>query len=151
MNKSIITLLEQIDELNQTSSGEVVDTPFAFSKRVNDPDDAAYSEPVDETDLYFKKMDEFYQRIHDVTLLRELSYKDYKGDQNQTERQKINNNIKLINGKLREVEQMINHASKLKMESGATQSVFWKGTLGNFQKIKERLNRLSNKIVEMNS
>jgi hypothetical protein len=52
---------------------------------------------------------------------------------------------------LREVEQMINHAGKLKMESGADQTVFWKGTLGNFQKIKERLNRLSNKIVEMNS
>lgn len=151
MNKSIITLLEQIDELNQTSGGEVVDTPFAFAKKVNDPDDAAYSEPVEETDLYFKKLDEFYQRIHDVTLLRELSYKDYKGDQNRTERQKINDNIKLINGKLREVEQMINHASKLKAESGANQTVFWKGTLGNFQKIKERLNRLSNKIVEMNS
>lgn len=151
MNKSIITLLEQIDELNQTSSGEVVDTPFAFAKKVNDPHDAAYSEPVEETDLYFKKLDEFYQRIHDVTLLHELSYKDYKGDQNRTERQKINDNIKLINGKLREVEQMINHASKLKAESGANQTVFWKGTLGNFQKIKERLNRLSNKIVEMNS
>lgn len=151
MNKSIITLLEQIDEMNQTSDGEALETPYAFGKKVKDPQDTTYSETIEETDLYFKKMDELYQRIHTATALNEITYKDYKGDQNRTERQKINDNIRLINGKLREVEQMINHASKLKTESGANQTVFWKGTLGNFLKIKERLNRLSNKIVEMNS
>lgn len=147
MNTSLLNLLDRLDEnMNTTSDGEVVDTPYAFSKKVQDPDDDAFSEDVPETDLFFKKMEESLLKIQKLT---ELNYKDYKSDGSRTERQKINSNILEINKKLREVEQMIGHASKLKLETGADQSVFWKGTLGNFLKIKERLNRLSNKIVEM--
>lgn len=147
MNTSLLNLLDRLDEnMNTTSDGEVVDTPYAFSKKIQDPDDDAFSEDVPETDLFFKKMEESLLKIQKLT---ELNYKDYKSDGSRTERQKINSNILEINKKLREVEQMIGHASKLKLETGADQSVFWKGTLGNFLKIKERLNRLSNKIVEM--
>lgn len=147
MNTSLLNLLDRLDEnMNTTSDGEVVDTPYTFSKKVQDPDDDAFSEDVPETDLFFKKMEESLLKIQKIT---ELNYKDYKNDDSRTERQKINSNILEINKKLREVEQMIGHASKLKLETGADQSVFWKGTLGNFLKIKERLNRLSNKIVEM--
>lgn len=147
MNTSLLNLLDRLDEnMNTTSDGEVVDTPYAFGKKVQAPDDDAFSEDVPETDLFFKKMEESLLKIQKLT---ELNYKDYKSDGSRTERQKINSNILEINKKLREVEQMIGHASKLKLETGADQSVFWKGTLGNFLKIKERLNRLSNKIVEM--
>jgi hypothetical protein len=151
MNTSIKFLLEQVSEMNQTGDDGSYETPYAFSTAVEDPDDDVYTEPPPKGNVFYEKFDNLYQRIHNVTSLAEISYKDYKNDQNRSERQKINDNIKLINSKLREVEQMINHAGKLKMESGADQTVFWKGTLGNFQKIKERLNRLSNKIVEMNS
>jgi hypothetical protein len=147
MNTSLLNLLDRLNEnMNTTSDGEVVNTPYAFSKKVQDPDDDAFSEDVPETDLFFKKMEESLLKIQKLT---ELNYKDYKSDGSRTERQKINSNILEINKKLREVEQMIGHASKLKLETGANQDVFWKGTLSSFLKIKERLNRLSNKIVEM--
>lgn len=125
-----------IDEEN----GEVYDTPYAFSKKVEEPDDAAYSEPVDSTERFYKKIEE---RIN------EIAYSDFKKDSTKNERQKINNHILEINKKLREVEQMITHAHKLKNESGQDSGVFWKRTQGSFIKIKERLNRLTSKIVEI--
>jgi len=127
-------------------------TPYAFSKEVEEPDDAAYSEPVEETDLFYKKIEDIYYKINNrVESLNEARYDDYVSDDTQTQRQKINNHVLEINRKLREVEQMITHASRLKSESGSDQGIFWKKTVGSFIKIRERLNRLSSKIVEMGS
>lgn len=146
MNSSIKRLIERLDkenvvEDNTTANIPPVDTPYAFSKnkKVQVPDDEAYSEPVHPTERFFKKIE---------SVIREVNYNDYKNDGSQTERQKINSNIIEINKKLREVEQMISHAHKLKNESGHDNGVFWKRTAGSFIKIKERLNRLSTKIIE---
>jgi len=122
-------------------------TPYAFSKKVKEPDDPSYSERVTPTSYFYKKIEDNYNRLQNQ--LSEINYQDYKKDSTRTSTQKINTNIQEINKKLREVEQMINHASKLKLESGADESIFWKGTIGSFLKIKEKLNRLSNKIVEI--
>jgi len=145
MNSSIKRLIEQIDhdnieEDNVSSNIPPVDTPYAFGKKVKDPDDVSYSEPVEATERFFKKMQE---------TIAELNYKDFKKDDTKNEKQKINNSILEINKKLREVEQMVNHAARLKIETGQDESVFWKGTARSFVKIKERLNRLTNKIVEV--
>lgn len=116
---------DPIQEDNVTSGGEAYEVPFT--------DD-------DEPD----KVEEILQRI-----MVEINYNDYRNDNSKSNRQKINTNIKNINSMLREVEQLINHAGRLKTESGADQSVFWKGTSTQFLKIKERLNRLSSKILEI--
>ena len=138
----------ELEEMNVTSNLDgglgQPSTPYAFSKKVQVPDDEAYSEDVPDTNRFFKQINDIY-----IKALNELNYKTFKTDDTKTERQKINSNIMEINRTLREVERMISHASKLKTESGADQTVYWKGTLGSFNKIKERLNRLSNKIVEM--
>lgn len=164
MNSSLRDILEALDqnyqfpieEDNTTSNLDggqgQPQTPYAFSKKVIDPDDASYSEPVEESDRFYKKIEDIYCKINDkVQSLNEARYGDYVADDTQTERQKINNHVLEINKKLREVEQMVNHASRLKSESGSDQGVFWKKTAGSFIKIKERLNRLSSKIVEMGS
>ena len=119
-------------EGNTTSSIEPLTTPNTFTDEVEDPEDDAYSIRVDE---WFNKVNNSIERLN------ELSYKDFKSDSSSNERQKIN--------KLREVEQMVVHAHKLKNESGQDSGVFWKRTQGSFVKIKERLNRLTNKIVEI--
>lgn len=132
--------IKKIDEDNTTGSGEAFETPFAFSKKVKKPKDVSYSKEVENEHKFFKK---FEQKID------EIAYKDFKKDDTKNEKQKINNSIIEINKKLREVEQMINHASRLKTETGQNESVFWKGTAKSFVKIKERLNRLTNKIIEV--
>lgn len=166
MNSSLFYLLEHLredfdlpEEVNEENTTSNLDgglgqpqTPFAFRKDEKDPDDDSYSEPVHETDILFKKFESNYKKMSaKIAALNEVNYKDFKADDSKTERQKINSNVLEISKKLREVEQMINHARKLKTESGADQNVFWKGTLSSFLQIKERLNRLSNKITEMNS
>lgn len=122
-------------------------TPFAFRKDEKDPKTKSYGweSKVPKTNLYFQKIEDIYNRLS----LNELSYSDFRNDDSLSERQKINTNILEIGKKLREVEQMVNHASKLKLESGADQSVFWKGTISKFTKINERLLRLSSKIREI--
>ena len=132
--------IKNIDEENVTGSGEAYETPFAFGKKVKKPNDVSYSKSVENDHRFFKK---YEQKIN------ELAYNDYKKDDSRNEKQKINANIIEMNRKLREVEQMINHASRLKLETGQDQSVFWKGTINSFVKIKERLNRLTNKLVEI--
>lgn len=149
MNTSLIKIANRLTESftgNTTSDGEAYGTPYAFSDEVEDPDDSVYSETPPKSDIWHEHLDRFYSKVQHLT---ELNYKEYKTDDSKTERQKINDNIMEINRKLREVEQMINHANRLKVESGADNTVYWKGTLGRFLKIKERLNRLSTKIVEM--
>lgn len=101
--------------------------------------------PVEDEDA---KTEQWVKRIE--ILAQEANYNDFKNDPNTNPKQKINSHILEINKRLREVEQMITHASKLKTETGADQSVFWKGTLGSFKKIDERLLRLSSKIRELN-
>lgn len=116
-----------IGEENVTGSGEV------YNKNFCDDD-------------YEDKIEEMLGRT-----LNEVNYKEFKTDNTLNSRQKINTNIKSINQMLREVERLVDHASKLKLESGADQNVFWKGTSTSFGKIKERLNRLNQKIVEIGS
>lgn len=135
----------ELDEDNSGNSGGEYMTPNAFSKKVQDPDDVSYSKKVDSTDRFFKKIEETIQRLD------EANYEDYRNDDSKSERQKINGNIIEINRKLREVEQMIGHASKLKLETGAGSDIYWKNTERSFLKIKERLVRLTSKIVEISS
>lgn len=142
MNRLINILSEnfKFEEENTTSNIEPVNTPYAFGRKVKKTKDPAYSEDVPDTDRFFKQIE---------AKINEISYSDFKSDPSRTNRQKINTHLIEINKKLREVEQMINHAQKLKTEDGQSNNVFWKRTQGSFVKIKERLNRLSNKIVEI--
>lgn len=164
MNSSLLDILNSLDEnyvfnIEEDNTTSNLDggqgqpqTPYAFSKEVEEPDDVSYSEKVEETDRFYKKIEDIYYRINSkVNSINEAKYSDYAMDDTKSSTQKINSHILEINRKLREVEQMINHASRLKSESGSDQGIFWKKTVGSFVKIKERLNRLSNKIVEMGS
>ncbi len=127
-----------------------IQTPYAFSKKVKYPDDPAYTEKVNHTDYFFKKWEStLAQQSEKMSSLNEVSYRNFKYDKTKNNKEKINSNLKEINKKLREVEQMVNHAHRLKNETGQDSSVFWKKTSNSFLEIKERLTRLSNKIVEI--
>ena len=115
-----------VQEDNVTSGAEAYEVPFTD----DEPD----------------KVEEMLDRI-----MLEINYNEFRKDDSKSNRQKINTNIKHINSMLREVEQLITHAAKLKTESGANHSVFWKGTSSQFLKIRERLNRLNSKILEINT
>lgn len=94
---------------------------------------------------------EEFEEQNENNLLNEISYQNYRSDETVSPKQKINQTIKEINSKLSEVEKMIGHSQKFKNEIGADNGVFYKDTIARFQKISERLLRISAKIREYNS
>lgn len=135
-------------------------TPYAFGKSKKKRSAAeVYDVPVESTNKWFVKLENIYDRsqkkINSLnerhSSLNELNYQDFKADDSQTSRQKINSSIKEINVKLSEVEKMIAHSQKFKNEIGADSGVFYSDTVKRFQKISERLMKISSKIREFNT
>lgn len=85
----------------------------------------------------------------DDELINEISYSDFKNDDSSTFKQKINNSINEVNKQLHRLEQSVKQSIKLKTEMNAENKVFYKSTVGKFNKIQERLNRLSHNIREL--
>lgn len=78
--------------------------------------------------------------------LKEVSYKEYKTDENLTSRQKVNNSIKEVNGKLFRIERILDQNMKLKTESGIDESKYWESTKRNLLKIEQKMIRLAEKM-----
>ena len=78
--------------------------------------------------------------------LNEVSYKEYKTDENLSSRQKVNNSIKEVNGKLFRIERILDQNMKLKTESGIDESKYWNSTKRNLLKIEQKMIRLAEKM-----
>lgn len=100
-------------------------TPFAFRKKVKKPCDPIYD-------------------------VNEVAYKDWASDESLTSKQKINKEISEVSKKLFEIDRMITRSKKLKTEIGADENIFWKDTYSKFNKINERLLKISSKLREFN-
>jgi hypothetical protein len=148
---------DTVEEMNITGNLDgglgQISTPFAFqdtppSKSDKDKEKKNLEGPYKEKPIMSKINfeEKLYKRI--ISTLNELKYSEYRDDDTQPLRKKINSTITEINTKLKEVETMINHANRLKQESGSDQNIFWKSTLNKFGNIDERLIKLSNKIRE---
>ena len=156
--------IEDEDELGEASNntdayagGEGPQkTPFAFSsnsqkqqQRKFASDSASYNTPVEKTNRFFVKMESFYKRIEDqVQRIDEISYDEYRVEAQEGPKQKINQTIKEVDSKLREIEKMLVHSFKYKNEIQANDSIFYKDTIRKFNKIQERLLKLGTKIRE---
>ena len=82
--------------------------------------------------------------------IKEVKYNEYASDGTMSQKKKINTSILEVNRKLYEIERMVNHASRLKSESGIG-DVFWQSTKNRFAKISERMLRIGTKLREFNS
>jgi len=132
--------MEDLEEDMSTGEGEVYLTPKAFTagkeRDINDP-------------VYKKKL-KGQHKLNSVNPnnITEISYNAYKNNPDKTEKEKINGNFQEIYKRLKEVEQLMAHAKKLKTEIGQDQ-VYWKDTTRKFGKISEKLNSISIRIKEM--
>lgn len=83
-------------------------------------------------------------------LLKEVTYRQYKYEDVETPPyKKVNNSIHNINSQLIKIERIINQNIKLKKESGVDSEQYWKSTKSKFQKVNERLMRISGKLREL--
>lgn len=158
--KRLFEETDTVEEMNVTGNLDgglgQISTPFAFQKTPPSNSDKEKEKkniegPYKEKPI-MSKINFIEEKLYkDITkTLHELKYSEYRDDNSVNQKQKINKTISEINNKLKEVEQMINHAQKLKLETGSDQKIFWKSTLGKFSNIDERLLKLSTKIREFN-
>jgi len=77
--------------------------------------------------------------------LHEVNYNEFKSDETRSTIQKVNESIIDINRKLREINTLISHAHKLKLESNLDDTAHWKKTNEALLKISKRMNEVAQK------
>lgn len=82
--------------------------------------------------------------------LVEIAYSDFISDESNSIRQKINSNILEVNSHLNMIDTLVSHAAKLKKSSGLDQNIFWKSTNSKFVVFLRKIDKIRNKIIELN-
>lgn len=157
--KEIENKFEEIEEANVTGNldgGEgPVKTPHAFSKSKDEEDlDDDHIEVLGmkkskESRMNTKKLESLERKLENK--INEISYKEYKKDENLKQHQKINHSIKEINSMMFKLERIVNQNTKLKTESGVHNGQYWKSTQKRFGKISERMLKVARSLKELSS
>lgn len=147
---------EEIDELNSTATtGDMgYMTPGAFKKGDGKDTEEEGGCPEPEV-LGYKKLKVPHKntvKVHEdllKTIMKEVTYRQYRYDDSMTPKQKINKAIGNINSQLIKVERVVNQNIKLKQEMGVDNSQYWKLTKSKLQKVSERMMRISGKLRKL--
>ena len=129
---------ELVNEMSVTANVAGYNTPNAFKKTDgNDEDETTDDKFVDRINQStgYKRVDEN----------RWLELKREESSPNQ----KIGKGISNIKKQLSEIEKFIEWYSKIKSESGLERTGYWKRTHRNLSGIKERLNKITQRIHEL--
>jgi hypothetical protein len=155
--KEIEDKFEEIEEANVTANldgGEgPIKTPHAFSKSKDEDDlDDDHIEVLGykkskENKMNTKKLESLENKLE--SKINEISYKEFKKDENLKQHQKINHSIKEINSMMFKLERIVNQNAKLKTEVGVDSAKYWKSTQTRFGKISERMLNVARKIKEL--
>ena len=135
---------KQYDKLKEGSTTANIanyETPNAFT---GDKDDDG-TQAVDLEDAQYAYSIEASKERKNSIKLHELSYKNFKANEEVSTIQKINKNILEASKRIREVNRMLDHSVKLKTESKLTDDIHWKKTNEALAKMHNRLSVLSEK------
>ena len=145
---------DELDEHNVTGAIAGYSTPNAIRKK---PKKVAYATGIEEsinttpslqsnkeTHQYSESAEEIMDRKYEQLI---EGYRNFaSGDSKITPEKKVKNTIKEIAKKLQEIEEMVNHNSRLKIESGITSSVYGISEKKALTKISERLTKISERV-----
>ena len=126
---------ELMNEMSVTANVAGYSTPKAFKK-------------TDGTDSDETTDDSFVDRINQSTgykRVNENRWVELKKE-DSTPNQKIGVGLRNVRKQLSEIEKFIEWYSKIKTESGLEKAGYWKRTHSNLNGIKERLNKITEKI-----
>lgn len=131
---------EDLDEMTTTGNVAGYNTPNAFKK-------SSGAIPSDKPDNAF--VDRInkgtgYTRVYEN---RWVDLKKAEGSPNK----KIGEGIRNIRRQIQEIEKFVEWYSKIKSESGLSSDSLWKRTNKHLTVIRERLNKLSQKLTNLSS
>jgi hypothetical protein len=126
---------EALEEITATANVAGYNTPNAFKK-------------TDGTDSDETTDDSFVDRINQSTGYKRVNENRYHQlrKEDSTPNQKIGLGLRNVRKQLSEIEKFIEWYSKIKTESGLEKAGYWKRTHRNLNGIKERLNKITEKI-----
>jgi len=158
--KEIEAKFEEVEELEETNVTANLDggagppkTPKAFTKDKDEDDmvgdhiEVLGYKKSKESKMNSKKLESLEAKLENK--INEISYKEYKKDDNLKQHQKINHSIKEINSMMFKLERIVNQNAKLKTEVGVESAKYWKSTQTRFGKISERMLNVARKIKEL--
>ena len=125
----------ELDEMSVTANVAGYNTPNAFKKTDGKDED----ETTDNSFVDIINKSTGYTRVNEnrwVNLKKEDS----------TPNQKIGVGLRNVRKQLSEIEKFVEWYSRIKTENGLEKSGYWKRTNRNLNAIKERLNKITEKI-----
>ena len=138
---------KELEEMSTSAAVAPYSTPKAFSKRTNpNINKSTGYKPTSKTklhteyDLVQEAMDHKYEKL--IEGYKQFSLGNGKSSPNQT----INRSIREVAKQLKSIEETIKHTSRLKTESGISNSGFTSGTKNALNKISERLIKISERV-----
>jgi|TARA_R100001463_G_scaffold113119_1_gene168209 hypothetical protein len=137
LEKKLKEVEEELEEISTTGAGEAYNTKYAFGDL--DDDDV-------EKSGYKKVKESKFRKMASASFLNEVSYNEYKKNNDFSAKQKVNKSIKEVSSKLFRIERIINQNIKLKTEEGIDNKQYWKSTRNNLYKISERMMRIGEKL-----
>ena len=147
-NFNLVDKEDEIEEISTSAGAGAYLTPNAFGGADDDTIEM----------LGYKKVKKVKKEVKESTFKKlssemflESSYTDYKKDIKSTPKAKINQSIAEINRGLRFIEKIVDHNVRLKQESNVDNTIYWKSSRENLNKINERLVRLSRQLKELGS
>lgn len=126
---------EEIEEISTTGGVAGYNTPYAFGKKSDEKEKA-------------KRMAKStgYSLVGEVTnRYHQLRKED------ATANQKIGKGIREMRAQIQEIEKFVEWYSKIKTESDLDSSQYWKRTQTHLNVIRERLNKISQKIQNLSA
>lgn len=140
-------LKEELNEMNVTANVDGYQTPYAFSDTESEEEHKKNMKSRAEV-FDYETSDE--EKNNTVKLNEGKSlYHLFRDHPDLSPEQKVGVSIREINKLLSEVEKLIKVSSKYKNESNIKNEKLWKTTNRFFNKLEERLGKISIKIKEM--
>ncbi len=138
--KSYIKKLKK--EGSTTAGVPGIDTPRAFSGEEGG-DGASDIKRITKSSGYDIKAKK--TRNHSIDL-HEVNYREFKNDESRSTVKKVNESVLEINRKIREINSLISHSHRLKLESNLDDSIHWKKTNEALLKISKRMSEAANNL-----
>lgn len=126
---------EEIEEISTTGGVAGYQTPFAFGKKSDEKEKAKRMAKSTGYSLVGEGANRF----------QELRKED------ATPNQKIGKGIRGMRAQIQEIEKFVEWYSKIKTESNLDSSQYWKRTQSHLNVIRERLNKISQKIQNLSA
>ena len=141
---------KELEEMSGTGGGEAYATPYAFSRKGQGANLATKG-----SEYYSGGIKENQMKLNDIIeqeLLNEVTYNKFKTEVKfRTKSEQLHKAIREVKRKLQEIDRIVEYTSRMKQELSEDGGInYWKATQKNVGQISEMINKLNNKIKNLN-